>query len=301
MEPVRIVVVGSLNMDLVVSMSRMPKMGETLHGDELHTIPGGKGANQAVGCAKLGAQVDMIGAIGQDGFGDQLYAQMEKHDINTSGIVRYADSSTGTATIMHTPEDNCIVIVAGANGKVTSEHVLQYASRIEQADVLLVQLEIPLPAVQTALEIARRAGVRTVLNPAPAVPLPAEMLRLVDFITPNETEFELLSGAAFMDEAELLQGMQRWEASGPRLLLTRGEKGVALLVEGELQTVPAPRVTVVDTTGAGDACNAAFCVALAQGNDVVEAATMAVKAASLSVTRFGAQAGMPTLEELGVR
>lgn len=243
----------------------------------------------------------MIGAIGEDGFGDQLYAQMEKHGINTSGIVRYADSSTGTATIMHTPEDNCIVIVAGANGKVTPEHVMQHASRIEQADVLLVQLEIPLPAVQAALEIARRAGVRTVLNPAPAVPLPAAMLRLVDFITPNETEFELLSGAAFGDEAALLQGMQRWEATGPRLLLTRGEKGVVLLVEGELQTIPAPRVTVVDTTGAGDACNAAFCVAIAQGNDVVDAATMAVKAASLSVTRFGAQAGMPTLEELAVK
>lgn len=297
MKPVRIAVVGSLNMDLVVSLSRMPKIGETLQGDELHTIPGGKGANQAVGCAKLGAQVSIIGAVGQDGFGDQLYAQMEKHGIHTHGIVR-ADCSTGTATILHTPVDNCIVVVAGANGKVTPEQVKQYAQLIQEADVLLVQLEIPLPAVQMALEIARRAGVRTVFNPAPAVVLPTEMLQVVDFITPNETEFELLSGSAYADDFELQQGMQRWEANGPRLLLTRGEKGVALLVAGNLHTIPAPRVQVVDTTGAGDACNAAFSVALAQGYDILEAAAIAVKAASLSVTRFGAQAGMPLLAEL---
>ncbi|CAH1202010.1 Ribokinase [Paenibacillus allorhizoplanae] len=298
MKSVRIAVVGSLNMDLVVSMSRMPKIGETLQGDDLHTIPGGKGANQAVGCAKLGAQVAMIGAVGQDGFGDVLLAQMTAHGIHTEAIVRRDDCSTGTATILHTFDDNCIVIVSGANGKVTPEQVHQHAQLIQEADALLVQLEIPLPAVQAALEIAREAGVRTVLNPAPAVKLPAELLQLVDFITPNETEFELLSGATYANESELLGGMQQWEMTGPRLLLTRGEKGVAMLVAGSLTTIPAPLVQVVDTTGAGDACNAAFTVALAQGEEVLEAATIAVKAASLSVTRFGAQAGMPLLAEL---
>ncbi|WP_082927737.1 ribokinase [Paenibacillus oryzisoli] len=298
MKTVRIAVVGSLNMDLVVSMNRMPKIGETLQGDELHTIPGGKGANQAVGCAKLGAQVSMIGAVGQDGFGDVLLAQMASHGIHTDAIVRRDDCSTGTATILHTRDDNCIVIVSGANGKVTPEQVRQHANLIREADALLVQLEIPLPAVQAALEIAREAGVRTVLNPAPAVALPAELLQLVDFITPNETEFELISGGTYANEQELLAGMQQWETEGPRLLLTRGEQGVAMVARGELATIPAPRVQVVDTTGAGDACNAAFTVALAQGKEVLEAATIAVKAASLSVTRFGAQAGMPLLSEL---
>lgn len=287
-------------MDLVVSMERMPRIGETVHGDELHTIPGGKGANQAVGCAKLGAHVSMIGAVGQDAFGGVLLAQLEQHGMHTDAIARM-EGTTGTATIMHTPEDNCIVIVAGANGRVTPELVQQHAALIQEADVLLVQLEIPLEAVQAALEIARRAGVRTVLNPAPAAKLPDELLKLADFITPNETEFELLSGASYTNEEELLAGMQNWEKAGPRLLVTRGEKGTSLLLDGKLHTVPAPRVQVVDTTGAGDAFNAAFCVAWAGGSGVLDAAQFAVKAASISVTRFGAQAGMPALEELSDR
>ncbi|MDD9268944.1 ribokinase [Paenibacillus sp. GCM10023248] len=293
----RIAVVGSLNMDLVVSMRKMPRIGETVHGDALHTIPGGKGANQAVGCAKLGAHVSMIGAVGQDAFGDVLLAQLEQHGIHTEAVVRM-EGTTGTATIMHTPEDNCIVVVPGANGRVTPELVTRHAALIQEADVLLVQLEIPLEAVQAALQIARSAGVPAVLNPAPAVKLPQALLQLADFITPNETEFELLSGAAYASEDELQAGMQRWEEAGPKLLVTRGGKGISLLQDGRLHTVAAPSVQVVDTTGAGDAFNAAFCVAWAGGLAVSDAAQFAVRAASLSVTRFGAQAGMPTLEEL---
>lgn len=298
MKQVRIAIVGSLNMDLVVSMKKMPRIGETVHGDELHMIPGGKGANQAVGCAKLDAHVSLIGAVGQDSFGDELLRQIEMHGIDTGAIERIGSCSTGTATIMHTPQDNCIVIVAGANGHVTPELVTQHAALIQDADILLVQLEIPLDAVRTALEIARKAGVRTVLNPAPAMTLPRDVLQLVDFLTPNETEFELLSNETYSDEEELLLGMQRWEEDGPCLIVTRGEKGVSLLLDSEIHTLPAPSVQVVDTTGAGDAFNAAFCVYLASGADMRTAVQRAVKAASLSVTRFGAQAGMPTMEEL---
>ncbi|MDF2923659.1 MAG: ribokinase [Paenibacillaceae bacterium] len=294
----KIAVAGSLNMDLVVSMKRMPKVGETVQGEELHQIPGGKGANQAVGCAKLGAEVSMIGAVGQDSFGTVMLKQMESHSIHTRSIAVIEGCSTGTATIMHTPEDNCIVIVAGANGHMTPELVMSHAKLIGEADILLTQLEIPLPAVTAALTIAKEAGVTTVLNPAPAVPLSREILRLVDYITPNETEFELLSGRTYQNETELLDGMKNWEHSGPRLLVTRGEKGTSFLQDGQLCTIAAPKVEVVDTTGAGDAFNAAFCVALAGGAQIRDAVQFAIKSASLSVTRFGAQAGMPTLEEI---
>ncbi|SDO19117.1 ribokinase [Paenibacillus sp. yr247] len=294
----RITVVGSLNMDLVVSMQRMPRIGETVNGHEMHIIPGGKGANQAVGCAKLGAQVLLIGAVGKDSFGDELLIKLETTGICTDSIVRLDDYSTGTATIFHTPQDNCIVVVAGANGQCTPELVVHCEAKIREADVLLVQLEIPLDSVQTALRIARSAGVITVLNPAPAVRLPKEILDLTDVLTPNETEFELLSGASYGSDVELQQGMLRWEQNGPRVIVTRGEKGASLIKDGVLHTVPTRSVHVVDTTGAGDAFNAALCFSLAGGGDILDAVDTAVKAASISVTRLGAQAGMPTMEEV---
>ncbi|NEW08403.1 ribokinase [Paenibacillus sp. SYP-B3998] len=299
MKQPHIVVVGSLNMDLVVSMPRMPKLGETVSGTDIHTIPGGKGANQAIGCAKLGAKVTMIGAVGQDEFGDKILRQMKDHGIEPSCISRMDNVPTGTATIFHTSEDNCIVIVAGANGNCTPEFVSAYESLILTADVLLVQLEIPIESVAKALEIARKCSVRTVLNPAPAQKLSKGLLHLVDYLTPNETEFELLSGASYANDEDLRLGMRDWQDEfGPQLLITRGKHGGSFLYEGSLHTVPAPKVSVVDTTGAGDAFNAAFSVALASGKELNESVQFAVKSASLSVTRFGAQDGMPTLEEL---
>ncbi|ANE48700.1 ribokinase [Paenibacillus swuensis] len=295
-------------MDLVVSMQRMPKTGETVMGEGIHTIPGGKGANQAIGCAKLGAQVTMIGAVGEDGFGDAIVRQMEKHGIATDTIARLTDTSTGTATIFHTPEDNCIVIVPGANGHCTPASIEGYISLIQGADLVLVQLEIPLETVREALKLAREAGVATVLNPAPARELPVELLGLADYITPNETEFEALTGEAYASEEALEAGMRCWqEANGPKLLVTRGKLGVSFLEQAEgglplaqLRTVPAPVVDAVDTTGAGDAFNAAFSYCVASGHTLESAVSFAVKAASLSVTRFGAQDGMPTLEEVSI-
>jgi len=294
-----IVVVGSLNMDLVVSSSRMPQIGETIEGEAIHYIPGGKGANQAVGCAKLGANVAMVGAVGDDAFGTQLLEGLARAGARTDAVERLPGTPTGTATILHTREDNCIVIVPGANGRATPDTVERSRAAIEAADLLLVQLEIPLPAVERALAIARAAGVTTVLNPAPARKLPDELLALADWVTPNETEFEALSGETASDDASLAAAIERWEARyGHRLLVTLGSRGAGTVEAGRLRVASAPKVTPVDTTGAGDCLNAAFGYGLASGRTAQDALAFAVRAASLSVTRFGAQAGMPTREEV---
>jgi len=295
-----IVVVGSMNMDLVVSTGRMPLIGETIEGDAIHYIPGGKGANQAVGCARLGAAVTMVGAVGDDLFGEQLVAEARQAGVETGAIERLPGVPTGTATILHLPQDNCIVIVPGANGQVTADMVERSGDVIAAADLLLVQLELPLPAVQRALEIAAAAGVRTVLNPAPAKELPDGLLALAGWVTPNETEFAAMCGETFADDAVLAAAMTRWESahSGQQLLVTLGSRGAATVEAGRLAIAAAPQVTPVDTTGAGDCLNAAFCVGLASGWSADAALAYAVRAASLSVTRFGAQAGMPTLAEM---
>jgi ribokinase len=299
MQRPHIVTVGSLNMDLVVTTERMPQIGETIEGQHIRYLPGGKGANQAVGCAKLGALSTMIGCVGQDVFGEQTIRQLQRFGVQTECISVIDNSSTGTATILHTPEDNCIVIVSGANAHTDERLISGHASTIRRADMLLLQLEIPLAAVQQALEIAHAQGIRTVLNPAPAKLLPSPLLDLVDILTPNETEFELLSQRVYHTDDELLEGMQAWERLHQQtLIVTRGEKGVAYIENGKLNLIPAQPVQVVDTTGAGDCFNAALCVSLASGQSTESSVRSAVKAASLSVTRFGAQEGMPTLEEL---
>lgn len=304
----RIVVVGSLNMDLVVSTARMPLVGETIKGQSIHYIPGGKGANQAVGCARLGADVHMVGAVGDDLFGRQIYSEMEQAGVSMEHVAIIPAVPTGTATIIHTNKDNCIVIVPGANDWVTPDRVESSRTMIEQADVLLVQLEIPLESVERALQIARSAGVRTVLNPAPAQSLTTELIKLADYVTPNETEFALLGGSDITGEKEFWQelkledlkaSMLVWqERYDNTIIVTRGVHGASYYIEGQLQTVPALEVEAVDTTGAGDCLNAALGFGLALGWNLELSLTFAVRAASVSVTRFGAQAGMPTREEV---
>ncbi|MDF2963071.1 MAG: ribokinase [Paenibacillus sp.] len=295
----KITVVGSLNMDIVVSMERMPITGETVSGESIHYIPGGKGANQAAGCARLGADVNFIGAVGKDEFGNRMLQQMQRFGVKTETIAALEDVPTGTATILHTREDNCIVVVAGANAECSPEQVNRYADIVRGADILIVQLEVPLSTVHQALQLAKAAGVPTVLNPAPAQHLPAELLQLVDYITPNETELALLSGRSIADEPELEQAIREWEQKyGNKLIVTRGKEGCSFLMDNRLITVPAIQVKAVDTTGAGDTFNAALSYSLASGKSVEEAAGFAVRAAALSVTKFGAQGGLPTLAEV---
>lgn len=288
-------------MDLAVSMQRMPRQGETVKGEQFHAVPGGKGANQALACARLGADAALIGAVGNDAFGSMLKEQMDANNVRSDAVAIIQDVPTGIAAILHADRDNSIVIVEGANGRCTPGWIKRNAELIRQAQVLLVQLEIPLESVREALQIARDSGVLTVLNPAPYVELPDDLLRLANYITPNETEFECLTGAVYGTEEELEAGMRQWRMGGPTLLVTRGGKGVSFLKDGSLHTVKAPQVEVVDTTGAGDCFNGAFCVAIASGLDLAEAVAFGVKAASLSVTKFGAQAGMPALEEVHAR
>ncbi|WP_084134670.1 ribokinase [Paenibacillus harenae] len=295
----KIAIVGSLNMDLIVSVERMPLQGETLEGDSIHYIPGGKGANQAVGCAKLGADVSMVGAVGRDAFGKQILNNLDHYGLPVDHIAILDNVPTGTATILHTPEDNCIVIVPGANSGVTAAYIESKAELIRESDVMIVQLEIPVEAVEQALIIAKDAGVKTILNPAPAKRLSTELLRLPDILTPNETEFENLSGCMIKSDTELADAMRSWEQKyGNTLVITRGKLGVSYLQNGELCTMKAPIVEVKDTTGAGDCFNAALGIGIASSWKWEDAVAFAVKAASVSVTKFGAQAGMPDLRQL---
>jgi ribokinase len=297
----KIMIIGSLNMDLVVTMERMPQIGETIQGQNIHYISGGKGANQAVGCAKLGANITMVGAVGTDLFGHQIINQLNEYKVTTDKIAQIDSLPTGTATILHTSKDNSIVIVPGANSACTVEMASQYETDIGQSDLLLLQLEIPLPTVQHALTIARSYGVKTVLNPAPAQALSPELLNLVDIITPNETEFALLSGQAYSSEEELANGLRLWQKTYHNtVIVTRGEQGCSYIdpTIDEFRTIPTASVHVVDTTGAGDAFNAALCYGISTGQSLEQAISFALKAATLSVTQFGAQNGMPTYAEV---
>lgn len=295
----KIAVVGSLNMDLVVTADRMPRTGETITGRQISYIPGGKGANQAVGCARLGADVRMVGSVGNDGFGRGIVEELSKDGIRTEHIRIAGEATTGTATILQTNEDNCIVVVPGANGSCSIEQVEKAADDIRSADLLIVQLEIPLETVRHALRIASEAGVATVLNPAPAHPLGPDILQYVDYLTPNETEFELLCGRALRTDADLEAAMREWEKRYRlKVVLTRGEKGSCYLEDGKLMTVPAVKVEVVDTTGAGDAFNAGLSAGICESWPLEQAVRFAARTASLSVTRFGAQSGMPTRPEV---
>lgn len=301
-----IAVVGSLNLDIVVSSKRMPLAGETLTGNAIHYISGGKGANQAVACARLGAHVEMIGAVGDDTFGRSMLEELEKTGVSTGNISVIPHTPTGVASIVHTPEDNSIIIVPGANASVSAEQVERAAETIRAADILLVQLETPLDGVEAALAIARKAGVRTILNPAPARNLPPEVLAMADYFTPNETEFafycdSLDPQASMLETVETDRQAQltRWSHHyGHTVILTRGREGASYLQAGQPVNLAAPVVQAVDTTGAGDCLNGALGFGLAAGWPLDQALRFAVRAASLSVTRFGAQAGMPTYQEV---
>ncbi|GAX90745.1 ribokinase [Effusibacillus lacus] len=295
----RIVVVGSLNMDLVVEAGRAPRMGETVLGDRIHFIPGGKGANQAVAAARLGAQTVMIGAVGQDAFGEQLVAALQKDGVVTSAVKAVDGVPTGVASILLAEGDNSIVVVPGANSCCLPEDVDRNEPFIIQADLVLLQLESPLETVIHAAKLAKHHGKKVILNPAPAQALPMELLCNVDYITPNRTELSILTGMGAEGE-QLEQAMENLLELGiENVITTLGAEGSAFMRSGErLQRVSAYKVPVVDTTGAGDAFNAGLAFAIASNRALPEAISFASKVSALAVTKLGAQAGMPTLEEV---
>jgi ribokinase len=295
----RIVVIGSLNMDIVVETSRFPRVGETLTGEHVHFIPGGKGANQAVAAARLGGQTTMIGSVGDDMFGQSLIESLQQDAISTDHVIRIAGTPTGIASIMLAESDNQIVVVPGANASCLPEHIQAVEQVIAEHDIVLVQLEIPLETASAVCQLAKKLGKTVILNPAPARKLPEAMLKCVDYITPNRLELAMLTGIDASGD-QLQAAMEALLEMGPSCVITTlGEEGSAFLRKGEtLVKVPAYRVPVVDTTGAGDAYNGGLAYALAAGNELKEAVTFACKVSAMSVTKLGAQAGMPTQEDL---
>lgn len=287
----RILVVGSINMDLVTQAPRFPQPGETLLGDGFVTMPGGKGANQAVAAARLGAAVALVGALGHDAFGDQLRAGLRGEGVDLQHVQRLEDQASGSASITVAGGENQIVVVPAANASVTPAHVEAARETFARADAVLVQMEIPLDAIEATLRLGQRLGVPVILNPAPARPLPAEWLGLARYVTPNQHELAVLLGA---DPAEDFRTLMR-RAPGP-LVLTRGSAGAWYREQDEPVHQPGFAVDAVDSTGAGDTFNAALAVFLHEG--LAQAVRKACAAAALSVTRLGAQAGMPRSEEL---
>jgi ribokinase len=300
----KILVFGSLNMDLVAFAPRIPVAGETLTGHTFLSVPGGKGANQAFAAARLGASVAMLGRVGSDDLGRQVRENLAVAGCDVGGVLTTADSTTGIALIFVADSgQNSIVIVAGANGKLSPQDIAAASSRFNGATHVLLQLESPIWTVVEAAQAARHAGARVILDPAPAPSsaLPPELLANVDILTPNETEAAILTGDSprRMNPEEAVEVGQRLRAMGPETVIVKlGEQGVALITAEGSQVLPAPAVTAVDSTAAGDVFNAALAVALTDGAEISAACRFANRAAALSVTRRGAQASAPSRTEL---
>ncbi len=296
--PPRIVVVGSSNTDLVVRAPALPGPGETVLGSSFLIAPGGKGANQAVAAARLGARVTLVVRLGADDFGDRALAALGREGIDTRFVARDAEAASGVALIVVSESgENAIAVAPGANMRLTAADVDRAAPAIREADMLLLQLETPLPTVRHAATLAMKAGVPVILNPAPAAPLAGELLSRVSVLTPNELEAAALTGASAYGVDAARQAAQRLHASGvANVVITLGREGA--LMEGEAGSghVPGCTVTAVDTTAAGDAFNGALAVALAEGASLEHAVRFANRAAALSITRPGAQPSLPTRE-----
>ena len=299
----RIVVVGSLNADLVVRTPHFPAPGETTTGTGFAVYPGGKGANQAVAAGRLGARVSMIGRVGRDDHGQLLRRSLVGAGVDTAAVVDDAEAPTGVAVItIDATGQNHIVLAPGANERLSPDDIERQRALIEGAAVLLLQLEVPLETVEAAARIAHRGRVTVVLDPAPARRDAIALLSVVDYVTPNETELRVLAGAppGGTTPPEEAAAMARTliGKGADRVIAKLGAAGaIAVWRDGE-ERWPGHRVQAVDTTAAGDAWNGAFAVALAEGRSLPEAGTFASAAAALSVTRAGAQPGMPTRDEV---
>jgi ribokinase len=284
-----ITVVGSINMDLVTVTNRMPLQGETVMGQSFSTFPGGKGANQAVSATRLGAEVQMLGKVGADLFGTKLKELLRQEGVTEENVEVTTNKETGTASIIISDQDNQIIVVPGANSEVTPEWVITHEEKIRNSDLLLLQLEIQLDSVIKATEIANKYQIPVILNPAPYQRLPKKLLDGITYLTPNEHEYSQLLEEATEEEKAQIKA---------KSIVTKGEEGVQFQLDNQNTLVNVIKVEVVDTTGAGDTFNGALAVALSEKNNLKDAILFASMAASLSVTKMGAQTGMPFRHEL---
>jgi ribokinase len=292
----RVLVVGSANVDFTMALPRLPTAGETVTNGTLLVNHGGKGANQALAARRLGAEVRLIGCVGDDASGRAVRTSLTAEGVGTAGMATAKAAATGTALILvDAAGRNQIAVAPGANRALTVEHTRERAEDFAWAEILVVSCEVPLGTVRCALELARRRGILTILNPAPVPDVGVDFLELVDYLTPNAGEAARLSGVSDDDAAAAAALRARGARS---VVVTLGERGVLACSDGPPQHVPAFRVDAIDTTAAGDAFNGALAVALTEGRELAAALRFASAAAAIACTRRGAQASLPTREEV---
>ena len=295
----KIIVIGSSNTDMVVRSEHLPRPGETVLGGGFMMVGGGKGANQAVAVAKMGHPVIFAAAVGKDIFGDEAVERYRHLGIDTSYIA-HKETPSGVALIMvDSAAQNSISVALGANNELMLEDVMPALDTIEEGDIVLLQLEIPMATVEACVSVAAAKGARVILNPAPAVKVSEQVLSKLYLITPNQTEAEILTGVEVKDTVTARLAAEELSRAGVhKVVVTMGGDGALLYEDGKSEIVPAHKVDAVDTTAAGDVYNGALCAALAEGMSLREALRFATKASAISVTRVGAQPSVPSREEV---
>lgn len=297
----KLLVVGSLNMDTVINVSKIPQRGETVLGKDICYVAGGKGANQAYAMGKLGAEVAMIGCIGADHNGLKLIENLNSVNVDTKAIQIFQKEPTGIALItVEETGENSIVVIAGANSKLTKQWIVEQQKYIDDCDIVIAQLETPIKSICAVAELAKAKGKKFILDPAPASKnLPETLLKNVSVIKPNETELQILTGKQTNTEQEIVSAARELIAKGvEKVVVTLGEKGAMLVTEKEHKMFPPIKVKAVDTTAAGDAFTAGLAIKLSEGCSCEEAITFATKVSSIVVTRKGAQTSIPSYEEV---
>ncbi|WFA10405.1 ribokinase [Tissierella sp. Yu-01] len=295
----KVIVVGSMNMDLVIKTDEIPKVGETLLGHELLQIPGGKGANQGVAIAKLGNDITFLGKVGRDSFGDELLASMKNAGVDIGHIER-EDTSTGIAVInVDKYGRNNIVVIPGANAMVDKEYLGRHLVTFEEADIVVFQLEIPLETVKEGLRIAKESEKITILNPAPAMELDDEIISNIDILIPNEHELERMTNVEVIDDESILKASRLLLNKGiKQIIVTLGSKGVLYIDKNGNEFFKAYNVNVVDTTAAGDSFIGGFLTSFIEDRDIKKAINMGQKTAALAIQKVGAQSSLPNREEV---
>lgn len=297
-----ILVIGSSNTDMVIKADKLPLPGETILGGRFFMYPGGKGANQAVAAARLGGRVTLISKVGNDIFGKEVLQELKKEGINTDFIISDLENPSGVALItVDSKGENSIVVVQGSNGALTPEDIQKAIREFSKIEILLMQLEIPLQTVLYSAKYAHSLGKKVILNPAPAMYIPQELFKILYLITPNKSEAEMLTGIKISNLRSIEEAARNLKEKGVRnVIVTLGSQGAYIFNEEGGELISPPAVKAVDTTAAGDVFNGALSVAISEGKSFEEAVNFANHAAAISVTRMGAQASAPYLDELNV-